>query len=212
MNKNQLSKVNVKFKLLLLLIIYCEYLIKNNKFETYKKYSMDFNKLIELLSFTIPAIVTGFVAYYFFSLHTKNEERKMKLSMLKANQKLSLPIKLQAYERMTLFLERINPSSLVVRVHSINNDKNAYFTSLINTIEQEFEHNLSQQIYISEQCWSVIVASKNATIHIIKEAIENSSISNAQELREEIVKIVVNTSSPTTAALSVLKQEVKDFI
>ena len=165
---------------------------------------MDFNKLIELLSFTIPAIVTGFVAYYFFSLHTKNEERKIKLAMLKANQKLSLPIKLQAYERMTLFLERINPSSIVVRVQSINNDKNAYFTSLINTIEQEFEHNLSQQIYVSEQCWSVIVASKNATIHIIKKAFENNSISNAQELREEIVKIIVTATRRAHRKLSLL--------
>jgi hypothetical protein len=173
---------------------------------------MKLDQILELLSFTIPAIVTGVVAYYFFLTHTKNEEVKMKLSMVKANRKQALPIRLQAYERMTLFLERMNPSNLLLRVTSVNNDKKAYSLSLINTIEQEFEHNLSQQIYISEKCWSVIVASKNATIHIIKQNSENESVQNAQELREAILKTVLNSSSPSTAALSFIKEEVRDFI
>jgi hypothetical protein len=173
---------------------------------------MKLDQILELLSFTIPAIVTGVVAYYFFLTHTKNEEVKMKLSMVKANRKQALPIRLQAYERMTLFLERMNPSNLLLRVTSVNNDKKAYSLSLINTIEQEFEHNLSQQIYISEKCWSVIVASKNATIHIIKQNSENENVQNAQELREAILKTVLNSSSPSTAALSFIKDEVRDFI
>jgi hypothetical protein len=106
----------------------------------------------------------------------------------------------------------MNPSNLLLRVTSVNNDKKAYSLSLINTIEQEFEHNLSQQIYISEKCWSVIVASKNATIHIIKQNSENESVQNAQELREAILKTVLNSSSPSTAALSFIKEEVRDFI
>ncbi|WP_372744026.1 hypothetical protein [Lutibacter sp.] len=170
------------------------------------------DQILQLLSFTIPAIITGAVAYYFFLNHTKNEENKIKLSMVKANRKQVLPIKLQAYERMTLFLERINPSNLLIRINSVNNDKNAYMHSLINTIEQEFEHNLAQQIYISEQCWSVIVASKNATVQLIKKTAEDTAITNAQQLREGILKSVLSSSSPSTAALSFIKEEVRDFI
>jgi len=173
---------------------------------------MDLSKIIELLSFTIPSIVTGLVAYYFFLNHTKNEERKMQLLLMKENQKMSLPIKLQAYERMTLFVERINPASLVVRITSINNDKNAYTQSLLNTIEVEFEHNLAQQIYISEKCWSVIIASKNATTHLIKKTSEESTVTNAQELREEILKKILNSSSPSTTALAFIKDEVRSFL
>lgn len=170
------------------------------------------DQILQLLSFTIPAIITGAVAYYFFLNHTKNEENKIKLSMVKANRKQVLPIKLQAYERMTLFLERINPSNLLIRINSVNNDKNAYMHSLINTIEQEFEHNLAQQIYISEQCWSVIVASKNATVQLIKKTAEDTAITNAQQLREGILKSVLSSSSPSTAALLFIKEEVRDFI
>lgn len=172
---------------------------------------MNFTKIIELLSFTIPAIVTGIIAYYFFLNHTKTEENKLKLSLLKENQKDALPVKLQAYERMTLFLERINPSKLLLRVTSINNDKNAYVISLMNTIEQEFEHNLTQQIYISEKCWSIIIASKNATIQLIKKTSEEDTITNAQELRETILQKMINSSAPSNSALAFIKDEVSNF-
>tara|TARA_R110001583_G_scaffold21479_2_gene81631 strand:+ start:7227 stop:7748 length:522 start_codon:yes stop_codon:yes gene_type:complete len=173
---------------------------------------MEINKIIELLSYTLPTVVTGFIAYYFFKNYTASEVRKMNISMLKENRKHSLPIKLQAYERMTLFLERMNPSKLLLRVTSINNDKDAYVHSLINTIEQEFEHNLSQQIYISDKCWNVIIASKNATMQIIKNTAVDVSISNAQELREAILKRMLDTSPPSTTALSFIKDEVKSFM
>lgn len=173
---------------------------------------MEYTKIIELLSFTIPSIITGAVAYYFFLNHTKNEERKMRLSLLRENQKQSLPIRLQAYERMALFLERINPSKLVLRITSVNNDINAYSESLINTIEHEFEHNLAQQIYISDQCWSVIMSAKNATIYIIKKTVEEETVTNAQELREAIIKKILNNGAPSATALTFMKDEVRNFI
>ncbi|MFA5298334.1 MAG: hypothetical protein WC389_09035 [Lutibacter sp.] len=173
---------------------------------------MEYTKIMELLSYTIPSAVTGLVAYYFFLSHTNNEEKKMRLTLLMKNQKQSLPIRLQAYERMALFLERINPTKLVLRITSVNNDVNAYSQSLINTIEMEFEHNLTQQIYISEKCWSVIMASKNATIYIIKKTAEEETVTNAQELREALIKRILNSAAPSDTALAFIKDEVRNFI
>jgi len=174
--------------------------------------NIELSKILELLSFTIPSVVTGVVAYYFFRLYTSNELQKMKFNLLKENKKATLPIKLQAYERMALFLERINLPKLIVRVSSINNDKNAYAISLIETIEKEFEHNLTQQIYISEESWDVIVASKNATIHIIRTNLNSEVINTAQELREKIIESTTAIASPSLSALKVLKNEVHNFI
>ncbi|VAW23089.1 FIG00652545: hypothetical protein [hydrothermal vent metagenome] len=173
---------------------------------------IEISKIIDLLSYTIPSIVTGLIAYYFFLNHTRTEEKKLKILALKENQKYSLPIKLQAYERMTLFLERINPSKLLIRITSVNNDKNSYTISLINTIEQEFEHNLAQQIYISKQCWDVIITSKNATIQLIKRISEDDAVKTAQELREVILQNMLNTTPPSFTALAFIKEEVKSFI
>jgi len=174
--------------------------------------NIEFSRIIELLSYTIPSVVTGIVAFYFFKLYTNSELKKMKIGLLKENQKKALPIKLQAYERMTLFLERINPSKLIIRVTSVNDDKNAYVISLINTIEQEFEHNLTQQIYISNESWDTIVAAKNATIHMIRTNLNSENIQTAQELRENILKETVNSPAPSIVALSYLKNEVNEII
>jgi len=173
---------------------------------------MELSKIIELLSYTLPSIITGLIAYAFFLNHTKAEERKIKLTLLHKNKKISLPVKLQAFERMTLYLERINPSKLLIRVPSINNDKNAYAISLINTIEQEFEHNLTQQIYISEKCWSIIIASKNTTIQLINKTSEETIITNAQELREAILQKMVKGNAPSNTALAFIKDEVRNLL
>jgi hypothetical protein len=81
---------------------------------------MDISKMLELLSYTLPAIITGVVAYYFFNLHTKNEEGRRRYLLMKDGQKNSMPLRLQAYERMTLFLERISLANLVTRISPIS--------------------------------------------------------------------------------------------
>ncbi|HEU4497618.1 MAG TPA: hypothetical protein VFR70_11250, partial [Flavobacterium sp.] len=131
---------------------------------------MDTSKILELLSYTLPAIVTGCVGYYFFSLHTKNEEGRRRYLIQKEAQKNALPIRLQAYERMALFLERINPSNLLVRISPMSADKNTYQNLVISHIENEFEHNLAQQIYLSDECWIIITTAKNATIQMVRKA------------------------------------------
>jgi hypothetical protein len=170
---------------------------------------MDSTKLIELLSYTFPAIITGLVAYYFFNLHTKNEEGRRRYLLNKDAQKDSLPLRLQAFERMTLFLERINPGKLLIRISPNSEDKNDYENWLISTIEQEFEHNLTQQIYMSDECWTVIVSAKNATIQLIRRTNRSESVDTANKLREVIMNDLMDKQSPSSVALSYIKNEVK---
>lgn len=170
---------------------------------------MDSTKLIELLSYAFPAIITGLVAYYFFNLHTKNEEGRRRYLLNKDAQKDSLPLRLQAFERMTLFLERINPGKLLIRISPNSEDKNDYENWLISTIEQEFEHNLTQQIYMSDECWTVIVSAKNATIQLIRRTNRSESVDTANKLREVIMNDLMDKQSPSSVALSYIKNEVK---
>ena len=170
---------------------------------------MDTTKLIELLSYTLPAIITGFVAYYFFNLHTKNEEGRRRYLLNKDTQKDALPLRLQAFERMTLFLERINPGKLLIRISPNSEDKNDYENLLISNIEQEFEHNLTQQIYMSDECWTVIVTAKNATIQMIRRTNMSDRVDSANKLREVIMNDLMEKQSPSAVALSYIKNEVK---
>jgi hypothetical protein len=170
---------------------------------------METTKLIELLSYTLPAIITGVVAYYFFNLHTKNEEGRRRYLLNKDTQKDALPLRLQAFERMTLFLERINPGKLLIRLSPNSEDKNDYENLLISSIEQEFEHNLTQQIYMSDECWTVIVTAKNATIQMIRRTNMSDRVDTANKLREVIMNDLMDKQSPSAVALSYIKNEVK---
>ena len=173
---------------------------------------MDTDKIIELAFYTLPALITGGVAYYSFQTFSKNEENRRRFQLLKENQKQSLPLKLQAYERLALFLERINPTKLVIRVAPFGTDKMDYQNLLIQHIEQEYEHNLTQQIYITDECWTMIVTAKNTVIQIIRKTAMTTTVVNAEQLREQLLSNVLETESASTVALSYLKNEVKDFL
>lgn len=169
---------------------------------------MDSTRIIELVSYTLPTLIMGFVAYSFFDLYTKNENAKRKYLLQKDSKPDTLSLRLQAYERMTLFLERINPSQLLVRIAPISNDKEDYQNFVIAQIEQEYEHNLTQQIYVSEECWSTITTAKNATIQMILLATKSEKITDANQLREIILRDLLEKQSPSNTALAFIKNEV----
>jgi len=172
---------------------------------------MDASKIIELLFYVIPTAVTGLIAYYFFKEHTKNEDGRRRFLLHKDLQVNALPLRLQAYERMALFLERITPSKLLIRVSPTSSNKEDYESLVIANIEQEFEHNLSQQIYVSDECWNIITAAKNATIQLIRKASMLEKTSTANKLREVILTEMMEKKAPSDAALAYIKEEVGEL-
>ena len=171
---------------------------------------MSGDDIFQLFAYLLPAVVTGAIAFYFFRLHTKNEEGRRRFLLHKDSQKDTIPVRLQAYERMVLFLERIAINSLVVRVAPKGQDKSNYENLMIKQNENEFEHNLSQQIYMSDECWNIIKAAKNATIQIIRSAGMSQSDS-ANKLREDILNQSMEKQSPSNTALSFIKKEVGEL-
>ena len=173
---------------------------------------MNTDKIIELAFYTLPALITGAVAYYFFQMHTQNSENQRRFMLRRENQKQALPIKLQAYERLALLMERISPTKIVIRIAPLSEDKMEYQNLLIQHIEQEFEHNLTQQIYVSDECWTMISTAKNTTIQNIRKTALSTTVSNADGLRETILTNSLEGESVNNLALSYLKNEVKEFL
>lgn len=172
---------------------------------------MDSERIIDLFMFAIPALITGTIAYYFFKEHTKNEDGRRRFLLHKDLQVTAMPLRLQAYERMAIFLERITPSKLLIRVAPISSNKEDYESLLIASVEQEFEHNLSQQIYITDDCWNIITAAKNATIQLIRKASLLERTDTANKLREVVLTEMMERRAPSDAALSFIKQEVSEM-
>ena len=167
--------------------------------------------IIQALLYTLPSIASGFVAFYFFREYGKSDVGLQKFKLLKEDKKLTTTLRLQAYERMTIFLERISLANIVLRIKAQNDNKQAYELSLIHTIETEFEHNLAQQIYISDECWNVISTSKYTTVQIIRDCANDDTVINADELRQNIIQKVINKQAPSDTALSFIKNEVNEL-
>ena len=168
------------------------------------------DQLLESIAYILPAAVTGVVAYYMFNGFIKHQNSEKKLALLAQKRKESLPVKLQAYERMILFCERINPIKMLVRVRPISDITDDYVQLLIANIEQEFEHNLVQQIYLSNETWLSVVAAKNAIINKLKQVAENSN--SANELRKNVLMEYSKVLPPTETAIGFIKNEVKKLL
>ncbi|MGB5941456.1 MAG: hypothetical protein WBG71_01115 [Leeuwenhoekiella sp.] len=170
------------------------------------------DRLIEMAIALLPAVVVGLLAYYFFNSFIKNEDGRRRFLLHKDSQQHTLPTRLQAYERLVLFLERIKPSQLLIRISPSGEHKEDYEQLLISTIEQEFEHNITQQIYISEECWNVVQSAKNTTIQMIRQANRSEESTNAASLRENILKGMMDRAAPSAVAIEYLKNEVSEVL
>ena len=109
----------------------------------------------DILKLTIPALIVFFTAWIILRNMIKNDQDKRRQELILQNSRVVTPIKLQAYERIVLFLERISFESLLVRVSTSDMSAMALHSAMLTTIRSEYEHNLSQQIYMSQQAWEV---------------------------------------------------------
>ena len=168
------------------------------------------DSILQGIGYAIPALVTGAVAYFVMSGLRKQETNEKKLDLLAQKKKESLPIRLQAYERMLLFCERINPIKMLVRIKPIGDSSEAYLQLLLASIEQEFQHNMVQQLYISDECWSVVIASKTAVINKLKQV--SNACESATDFRESVLLEYSKKAPSTDTAVAFLKNEVKKII
>lgn len=118
---------------------------------------------------------------------------------------------LSAYERMTILLDRIDTNKLASRVHPISEEKQDYANFLIQHIEQEHDFNVSQQLYISEESWALILTAKNTIIQNILKTTLQSEITTSSELRNRLISFK-EEQSLTELAKSRLRKEVAEFL
>jgi len=127
-----------------------------------------------------------------------------------ANKAEVLPLRLQAYERMALLLERTSPHTLVMRVNNAMYNTAQFQQQLVHEIREELNHNLSQQIYVSAEVWALTRQAIEETISIINSASqgvqpEAPAVVLARAIFEQLIQ---KQQAPNEAALRHLKEEV----
>jgi len=148
-----------------------------------------------------------FLLWYFL----KQTRKAIPAAVSKEDQKVILPLRLQAYERFVLFLERIHPSNLVMRLNSPDLTAYQLQSLLVRTIREEFEYNLSQQLYVSQHAWELIRNAKEETIAMINQASANvGEQTHSSDLVKGIFDIAVSKGKlPLDLALEEIKKELQ---
>lgn len=169
--------------------------------------------LLEVLKITIPSLIVFLTAYYILSTQLKNDYQRRTLEMRRKERENLMPVRLQAYERLTLFIERSQPQNLLLRTHATGMTARELQTALLAEIRSEFDHNVSQQIFISPQTWMVIKKLKEDSMNLINSA---ASALPPQATGLDLSKMILNhintvEQNPYTICLSMIRTEVQQF-
>jgi hypothetical protein len=168
----------------------------------------------DILKIILPALIVFFTAYFLLKNLIRNDQDKRRQELILQNSRTVTPIKLQAYERIILFLERISLESMLLRVSTSDMTAAQLHSVLLTTIRSEFEHNLSQQIYMSQQAWEVARNARSTMIKIINSEAEKMPLnSTGMDLSKQLLeKIMELEKEPTRVAIEFIKAEVGRMI
>lgn len=168
--------------------------------------------ILEILKYTIPALIVLLASYLVVNKFLVTNYKQKQLGLLKDNQETTVRLRLQAYERLVLFIERINPRSLVPRVYVSEMTVADLRQALIFNIKTEFEHNMSQQIYVSKRVWDTVRGLKEQEMNMINTIAQQlTAEAPAKELHMRIIDYVLTMPGelPGDVALQIINEEAK---
>ena len=166
---------------------------------------------IEILKYTLPSLIVFLTVWIMMRTWFRNEDRRRKQEFNLHISDEILPVRLQAYERIILLLERISPESLILRVGRKDLSARGLQQELLSAITSEFDHNIAQQTYISTEAWEKVKTAKNQVINLVNDTSrEVKPDANGTTLGKLILERLAELKDPPTqVAVNFLKQEVK---
>lgn len=170
--------------------------------------------LSDILKITIPAVVVMLTSVILIGRMIKNDQERRRSEIVLQNSRTVVPIRLQAYERVILFLERTSMESLLLRTNQQGMSASQLHSAILSAIRSEYEHNLSQQIYMTQQAWEVVKNARSNTIKIVNTvAGELPDTATAVDLSRGLLeKVMELDKEPTQAAIDYVKGEISRLL
>lgn len=164
----------------------------------------------ELLKYTLPSLILFLTVFYLMRSYFNNRISLESMGLQSAQKREVLPLRIQAYERLMLFCERINVEQLIYRLRDSDMNVKTLQGTLMIAVQQELEHNLSQQIYISGNLWKIIELAKNEVLaHIVTTADNYAPEDNALKYSNALIAGKAGSQAILEKAKEALRSEVK---
>lgn len=169
---------------------------------------------LEILKYTIPAIIVFLTSVIVIKQFFNQAEKKERFKLAASAREITLPLKLQAYERLVLLLERISPEALVMRVNANDKPAKQYQAELLQLIRTEIDHNITQQIYVSPAVWAKVKQARTQIVQLINITTQKvGEMAPASKLRQKILEeLMTKEINPATLAVEFLKTEARKVI
>ena len=129
--------------------------------------------LLDILKYTIAGLGVVWIAFYLFKPYLDKSERIQLLEFKKSVSNQTLPLRLQAYERIMLFIERINPENMIIRLNQHGYSAADLNSMIIAEVRNEYQHNITQQIYVTSRAWGITKRVKEDTLNIVSSALRS---------------------------------------
>lgn len=168
--------------------------------------------LLEILKYTLPALVVLFATYMIVNKFLTTEFQRKQLAIFQDNIKITIPMRMQAYERLILFVERMNVHNLANRFYVANSSATELQIAMTDSIRTEWEYNLSQQLYVSNEVWQTINTAKEQEIGMINNIASNlPANASAKDLVTALAEhnIKQEDDTPAQIALQSINGEAK---
>lgn len=168
----------------------------------------------QVLTYTVPVVLIILAFAAVLAIRYKEAEKRRQYALRKESQKIVSPMRMQAYERLALLLERTTPEHLLlgVAVHELTPAQ--LQQHLLQTIRAEFDHNLSMQVYVSDEVWEKIMLAKNEMLTFVNAvALQLPKNSSTMDYARNLIQAYDNNGdTPNQLALEALKDEAKTLL
>ena len=169
--------------------------------------------ITELIKILVPALLVMYAMFLVMRNFLQKQFDQKLIEIKIKNSETTLPLRLQAYERMALLLERVSPNNMLLRLSDPSISAFEFQHLLQKEIREELNHNLSQQVYISDEAWKKARTAINDVVGIIQAASgKMTEKNNAIDLAEAIFDLMIKENKdPIADALTFLKAEARQL-
>jgi len=170
-------------------------------------------EFLEILKYVLPSLVVFAAVYFLIRSFLDHELKQLKEEKKDDSRKAVIPLRFQAYERVVLLLERISPQNLVLRVNRSGLSKEMMQSELLQSVREEYEHNLAQQVYISDKAWDLVKTAKEEVLSDINTAAAKMTDKNtAADYGQHVISLHLEKKSRAhDVAISFVKNEIKEM-
>ncbi len=167
--------------------------------------------ILEIIKYTLPSVIVFLTAYYLLRQYLNHQTMMTAMDIKSRDDSTLISVKLQAYERLTMFLERIMPYNLYLRINTGEMSAKSLQQAMMIAIQQEYEYNMTQQLYVSRNLWEIVKLAKEQTADIISQCGDNVyNTDPANALMDKIGRVMNELKiSPIEHAKAAIRKEME---